>query len=99
MREAQSVKGCCWALALAVLTSATSFGQDKPPASVPEPYRQKFVKYVDDDKRPIFEKLLNTLGLTFQPVGRSFALIAGVSKYPKLPTRDQIPAARNDVEN
>jgi WD40 repeat protein len=97
MREAQSVKGCCWALVLAVLTSATSFGQGKPPSSlVPEPYRQRFEKWVD--QRSMLEIILNKFGLTSQDVGRSFALIAGVSRYPKLPPAyRELAPARADI--
>ena len=85
-------------LTLAAFGMAASFGQVKPPASiVPEPYRQKFVYYVD--KRSISEKVLNLIGLTSQDVGRSFALIAGVSKYPNMPELDrELPAATADID-
>jgi hypothetical protein len=70
----------CRILFLLVLGAPESFPQGKPPVSiVPEPYRQKFVQWVD--KRSMTEKALNLIGLTTQDVGRSFALIAGVSKY------------------
>jgi hypothetical protein len=75
-----------------------AFCQGKPPASsLPEPYRQKFVRYVDD--RTIKESMLNYVGLTGQDVGRSFALIAGVSQYPNMPEiyKTLAPAAA-DVE-
>lgn len=74
------------------------FGQGKPPASlVPDPYRQKFVQWVD--RRSITEKALNLIGLTGQDVGRSFALIAGVSRYPNMPDeyKDLSPASA-DIE-
>ena len=85
------------ALTLVALGAAVSFGQGKPPASIPEQYRQKFVKYVD--RRSITEKVLNLVGLTSQDVGRSFALIAGVSKYPNMPDPEkEMPAAAADIE-
>ncbi len=83
---------------LIAVTATASLAQNKPPASVvPEPYRQKFVQYVD--RRSIQEKALNLISLTSQDVGRSFALIAGVSKYPNMPKLDwELPAAAADVE-
>ncbi len=60
---------------------------------VPEPYRQYIVHYVD--RRGFPERILNGVGLSGQAVGRSFALIAGVSKYPQMTDRhaDLTPAA------
>ena len=34
------------------------------------------------DRRSLPEKLLNSVGLTTQDAGRSFAFIVGVSRYP-----------------
>ena len=82
---------------LAFLSSLAS-AQGKPPASaVPEPYRQKFVRYVDN--RTLKETMLNYVGLTGQDVGRSFALIAGVSQYPNMPEIYRtLPPAAADIE-
>ena len=45
------------------------------------------------------EKALNLIGLTTQDVGRSFALIAGVSKYPNMPDpQKELPPAAADIE-
>src|SRR5262245_15522618 len=82
------------------LAAAESFGQGKPPVTVvSEPFRQKFVYYVD--KRSITEKALNLAGLTTQEVGRSFALIAGVSKYPTMTNEMEktLPPAAADIES
>ena len=82
-----------------LLWSALAFGQGKPPASlVPEPYyREKFVRWVDS--RSMADKALNLIGLTSRDVGKSFALIAGVSKYPNMPKGDrELPAAAADIE-
>ena len=86
------------ALTILSLINAMSFGQGKPPASaVPEPYRQKFVQYVD--RRSMQEKALNLIGLTSQDVGRSFALIAGVSRYPNMPEMGrELAAAGADID-
>jgi uncharacterized caspase-like protein len=88
-----------WHVMVLVGVNATVLlGQGKPPTSVvSEPYRQKFVRYVDG--RSMKEKALNLIGLTSQDVGRSFALIAGVSKYPNMPELDkELPAAAADVD-
>ena len=60
-------------------------GQDKAPVQ-PE-YQRFFYHYVD--KRSLSEKSLNLVGLSIQDVGRSFALIAGVSHYPNMPPTDR----------
>ncbi len=64
--------------------------QAKPP--VPEKYRRFFTCYVDH--RSMVEKAMNLVGMTGEDVGRSFALIAGVSHYPRLPvgSRELRPA-------
>ena len=70
---------------LAGLLASTARAQKEPP--VPEKYQRYFAHYVD--KRSFWEKALNIVGLTGQDVGRSFALIAGVSKYPNMPLLDK----------
>jgi len=88
-----------WQVFTLVSLSATlAFGQSKPPAkAVPEPYRQKFVQYVD--RRSITEIALNLIGLSSDDVGRSFALIAGVSSYPNMPELErELPAAAADID-
>lgn len=65
---------------------------------MPVEYRDFFVHYVD--RRSITEKALNLIGLTGQDLGRSFALVAGVDFYPRLPFKDQsLEAAATDLEN
>src|ERR1043166_4691266 len=84
---------------LLIFSARVSFGQGKPPASlVPEMYREKFVRYID--RRSMSEKALNLIGLTRNDVGRSFALIAGVSKYPNMPELEKdLPAAAADIDS
>jgi hypothetical protein len=48
--------------------------------SVPREYQRFFV--LRTDQRSRVEKALNWVGKTNFPVGRSFALIAGVTQYP-----------------
>jgi len=62
-------------------TSSTAIAQSTPP--VPAKYRRFFAQYVD--RRSMIEKVLNVAGITQQDVGRSIALVAGVSRYPRLP--------------
>jgi hypothetical protein len=65
--------------------------------NVPQKYRRFFYQYAD--QRQVYEKALNLIGLTSQPVGRSFALIAGVSQYPNLSATDRdLEPAGVDIE-
>ncbi|BFU95903.1 MAG: hypothetical protein NTNFB02_26250 [Nitrospira sp.] len=66
----------------------------EPPPAEPE-YRKFFAHFVD--KRSYKEKVLNLIGLTKDDVGRSFALIAGVSDYPRMPPlqKELAPAAED----
>jgi hypothetical protein len=59
----------------------TVCAQAKPPI-LPQ-YVRFFAQYVD--RRSMLEKSLNVIGMTGEDVGRSFAVIAGVSHYPRLP--------------
>ena len=63
-----------------------------PPVDVS--YQKYFVQY--EDNRSWYETALNAVGQTNLEVGRSFALIAGVSHYPRLGgNKDLIPAAED----
>jgi len=80
-------------LLLTVMWVDTTSAQEEAP--VPEEYQKYFVHFVD--KRSYLEKILNSISLTNQDLSRSFALIAGVSHYPKLPSheRNLEPAAED----
>jgi caspase domain-containing protein len=54
---------------------------------VPKKYQHCFSQYVDH--RSLLEKSLNLIGMSNDDVGRSFAVIAGVSHYPRLPAVDR----------
>ena len=55
-----------------------------------------FIHYVD--KRSFWEKAQNAVGLTGQDVGRSFALIAGVSYYPNMPVlENELKPVEEDI--
>jgi TPR repeat protein len=68
-------------------------------ASVPAQYRSFFHHCVDN--RTIPEKALNLVGLTSNDVGRSFALVAGVSHYPsfRAPDNPYLEPADVDLRN
>ncbi len=85
-------------LALVVFLGAVSFvqplfAQTSPPI---DPAYRKYLLYYDD-KRSVPEKLVNEVGLTTQDVGRSFAMIVGVAKYPHLSDANHLlePANRD----
>jgi hypothetical protein len=71
----------------------STFAKEEPP--VEYRYKRFFVHYVD--KRSVKEKILNSIGLTSEDLGRSFTLIAGVSHYPNMPRgeRELKPAAED----
>ena len=71
-----------WFLACVLWCAAFSvaFSADKP--DVANSYQRMFARFVDNRSMP--EKALNLVGLTQQDVGHSFALIAGVSDYPRM---------------
>lgn len=63
--------------------------------NVPDQYKRYFVKFTDN--RSIIEKVLNAAGLSNEDMGRSFALICGISNYPKMGVleRKLAPAAED----
>jgi tetratricopeptide (TPR) repeat protein len=66
------------------------------PGEVPEKYKGFFFEYSD---RHMLEKMLNSVKLTSLPVGRSFALIAGVTNYPNFsPLERSLKPAEVDIE-
>jgi hypothetical protein len=62
---------------------------------VPAAYRGYFVRFVDH--RSLSERLLNLAGLASSDVGRSFALIAGVSRYRIAGSGADLRPAAEDV--
>lgn len=67
------------------------------PDWVPENYGRFFHRSVDD--RPLWNKALSYLDVQVGETGQSFALIVGVSKYPKMTGRaGDLGPARIDVE-
>lgn len=64
---------------------------------VPKDFQKFFVHYVD--KRSIWDKALNAIDVELKDIGRSFALIAGVSQYPNMSlTARELKAAAQDLE-
>ena len=78
-----------WMLAVTTLSAESAL-------PVRQEYQRFFVRYVDNRSLP--EKALNIIGLSSQEVGRSFALIAGVTQYPNMvPELRQLPPAAEDL--
>ncbi|HUQ95825.1 MAG TPA: hypothetical protein VM120_29375, partial [Bryobacteraceae bacterium] len=66
--------------------------------SVYSEYKRFFMHY--EDRRSMPEKALNLVGLTSLEVGRSFALIAGVTRYPSLPSIErELRPAEADLQH
>ena len=65
------------------------------PDYLPARYRPFFRHFVDARSLP--ERMLNIIGLPAGDYGRGFALIAGVSKYPRMPIGN-LEAAAEDVK-
>src|SRR5437870_371543 len=79
-----------------VLAAALSMRAQSGP-SIPNQYQRLF--FLRADQRSRVEKGLNFIGKTNFPVGRSFALIAGVTQYPNFSPLDQsLKAAEVDIE-
>ncbi len=84
------------ALGCLMMTSALGGPFSAHAQTVPAEYQRFFVERADQRSR--FEKALNLIGKTSFPVGRSFALIAGVTQYPNLPaTEKSLPPAAVDI--
>jgi hypothetical protein len=81
---------------LLLLLAFTGTSHAGVPKYVPEQFQGFFRQYVDN--RSITEKALNAIGFTNEDVGRSFALVAGVSHYRMNGRAGKLDAARADVE-
>lgn len=91
MKRTKLGRACCAAVCLMLFAvlNGTASAQEKPP--VPSEYQRLFAHYAD--RRSMLEKSLNLIGMTDQDVGRSFAVVAGVSHYPRLPAGSRTLAA------
>lgn len=82
-------------LLLFSLFASSVLALDRP--KVPRDFQKFFVHYVDN--RSIKEKALNLANLSWKDVGRSFALIAGVSHYPNMSLTDrELRPAAEDIK-
>lgn len=75
------------ALLLFVLQPVPCSAQSTP--AVEDKYKHLFYNYAD--QRSLYEKALNSIGLTGHPIGRSYALIAGVNSVLQFVTGGSIP--------
>ncbi len=74
------------------ITIATLVEAAKP--DCPSEYQRYFRHF--SDARSLPDRLYHALGFERDRIGRSHALIAGVSNYPEIP--EQLPPARADIE-
>ena len=80
-------------IALLQVLGASGAAQSRP--AVAPQYQNFFAQYVDN--RSMLERSLNLVGMTQGDVGRSFALVAGVSHYPRLaPGSRELRPAESD---
>ena len=96
LRVRQENRRCRQFVFLGLLVLISAVGHTAAP--VDEPYQRFFTHYVDN--RSIPEKALNLIGLTTKDVGRSFALIAGVTRYPNMPfLQQELKPAAEDLRH
>lgn len=82
---------------LVLFASLTHVIRAQVSADVPQQYRKLF--YYSADQRKPYQKVLNGLGIATSQVGRSFALIAGVTQYPNFPVLERdLKPAQVDIE-
>jgi hypothetical protein len=91
---------CSRSALTALIAVGTFFGTDlalaDAPAWVPEQYRHFFFRFVDE--RSAWERALSYLDVSVGETGPSFALVAGVSTYPKMSGHENLAPAKLDVE-
>jgi hypothetical protein len=94
MRNPRVRRDLIIAFAIAALIIPTAISA-RVPDSVPSQY-SRFFKHAAD-KRSLPEKMLNMAGFTAQNYGRSFALVAGISRYPNIsgPNGNLTPAGED----
>lgn len=83
----------CWRLLLCFLMASGALVEAQPAADAK--YAKFFYSRVDE--RSLFEKALNRIGITSLGVPHSFALIAGVSRYPNFTFEKSLEPAAVDV--
>jgi TPR repeat protein len=90
-------RGYIGGIVVSLFLSSTHLALAQGPPEVPQQYRRLF--YYNNDQRDLLEKALNKVGQTKFPVGRSFALIAGVTQYPNFPPLERdLKPAQVDIE-
>src|SRR5580704_14862837 len=94
VRELAQIRASLQLLAILVIglfLPAMAYPQDQPgPASgIPQQYRQYFKKYKKDG-RSLPTSILAARGIDDHKIGRSYALVAGISHYPQLPSGKQL---------
>jgi Caspase domain len=90
------LKPTIFAAAIAVFAAtASDAAAQNFPRYLPHQYKRFFTHFTDTRSLP--ERMLNIAGLTSKEYGHGFALIAGVSNYPRMAGQDRIlkPAAED----
>ncbi len=97
MRSLRKLRAAVLAAVLLAFAGAARAETASIPSWVPPQYAKFVVRYVDD--RPTWQRALGYLNVSVGNIGRSFALIAGVSKYPGISgDAGDLWPARLDVE-
>ena len=82
-------------LAVVFLTQQPLYAVKVP--DVPQQYQKFFVHYVES--RSFFQRALNAIDFHYGDVGKSFALLAGISHYPNMGIIDQdLKPAQEDLK-
>jgi len=89
---------CGQALLHILLVAAVPLcGHAQSGPDVPQQYKRLFFQYAD--RRPLYEKALNLAGQSSLPVGRSYALIIGVTQFPNFAEAERsLRPAAVDIE-
>lgn len=83
-------------LLIAVLALALAAPRAASADDIPDKYRRLFAHRVDS--RTLSERTLNSIGMTSGDLGRSFAIVAGVSDYPNMQGASRsLPPAEEDM--
>ena len=97
MRNLRRLSTALVALAFIALAGSARPETANLPSWVPPQYAKFIVRYVDE--RPPWQRALSYLNVSVGDTGRSFALVAGVSKYPQMGGRaGDLWPAKLDVE-
>jgi hypothetical protein len=95
----QGVLRCLWTIFVAIILFASrAWGVSDGVPDVKPEYQKFFRHYKSDRSMPA--DVLQAHGINDNQIGKSYALIAGVSSYPNLPPdKRSLQPAKNDIDN